>query len=288
MTSADSQHMPPWRVKVCPDAIRQAPRPRRMAIMASLACLLALPGTGPASAAAPESRATPPPQLAGDPATLCDVAITAAARETGAPPDLLRALALAESGRARGGDLRPWPWTVNMAGQGYWFDTRAAAEAFVERAHANGTRSFDIGCLQINHRWHRAAFASPAQMFEPTRNAAYAARFLVRLRSEFGSWEAAAGAYHSRSPDLAERYLARVRAHLAEPLGEQRIAGGTTQPQAVDTSPSTRHAGAPAPPPPARRPYPLLHPAGESTLGSLVPVARVRAPVPLVPLQRDM
>jgi hypothetical protein len=42
------------------------------------------------------------------------------ASEVGVPSTLLYAVALAESGRVVGGlrTARPWPWTLNLAGQG--------------------------------------------------------------------------------------------------------------------------------------------------------------------------
>jgi hypothetical protein len=46
-------------------------------------------------------------------------------------------------------------------------------------------------------------------MFNPERNALYAAHFLIELHREFGSWTEAAGAYHSRTPEHADRYKAK-------------------------------------------------------------------------------
>jgi hypothetical protein len=48
-------------------------------------------------------------------------------------------------------------------------------------------------------------------MLDPRQNALHAARFLNQLKAEFGSWEAAVGAYHSRTPIHARRYIARFR-----------------------------------------------------------------------------
>ena len=70
-------------------------------------------------------------------------------------------------------------------------------------------RNLDIGCFQINLRWHGHAFASVAQMFDPLANARYAAEFLTDLHREFGDWDAAVAAYHSRTPHFATRYMER-------------------------------------------------------------------------------
>jgi hypothetical protein len=197
-----------------------------------------------------------------DPADLCDRAAAEAARATGVPLSVLQAIALTETGRNRGGGLRPWPWASNAAGAGRWYDSRAAAEADMRELIAGGQRSIDIGCFQINLRWHGHAFPGPEAMFDPMANALYAARFLSGLAAELGSWEAAAGAYHSRTPDLAARYTARFREHLAA------LDADPPQPLAAGTGPVLATAD-PRPPP---SPYPLLAAGASAGLGSLVPV----------------
>jgi len=199
-------------------------------------------------------------QAAVNVSALCDAAANEAARRTGVPLDVLRALALTESGRSSGGRMRAWPWTVNIGGEGYWFESRAKSEAFARRHHAAGARSFDIGCFQINFRWHGDAFDSIEQMFDPAANAIHAARFLNDLRAEFGSWEDAAGAYHSRTPDLAASYKRRFRTHLAAVAG--------------DPPPSTRNPGTlPGAIRGSASQYPLLRAGVAGTLGSLVPAS---------------
>ena len=160
-----------------------------------------------------------------DPSELCDRAAQRAATATGVPLTVLQAIALTETGRRHDGAFRPWPWTTHAAGEGRWFASRAAAEAHVRSLRDEGRRSIDIGCFQVNYRWHGDAFASPEAMFDPDANALYAARFLSGLRDELGGWEAAAGAYHSRTPELAARYTARFRQHLAAAGGEPPAAG---------------------------------------------------------------
>ncbi|MBC7156916.1 MAG: lytic transglycosylase domain-containing protein, partial [Rhodobacteraceae bacterium] len=158
-------------------------------------------GAGAAAATTPAAAASAP--AAPDPAALCEEAARVAAPEAGVPVEVLLAVMLSESGRARGGRLRPWPWTVNAAGRGHYFPDRAAAEAFAAARLAEGALVFDAGCAQVNYRWHGHAFPDAAAMFEPLANARYAAGFLARLHAEFGTWPAAAGAYHSRTPTLA-------------------------------------------------------------------------------------
>jgi hypothetical protein len=96
-----------------------------------------------------------------------------------------------------------------MEGKGKWFDTEDAARAYVFQHFKRGARSFDVGCFQINYKWHGAAFQSIDQMFDPIENARYAATFLKELYNESGDWSVAAGAYHSRTPEYAQRYKTR-------------------------------------------------------------------------------
>ena len=146
---------------------------------------------------------------------LCDRAARLAAMEMGVPENVMLAITRTETGRKRDGRLSPWPWTVNMEGKGIWFDTRQKARAYAEQRFARGARSFDIGCFQINHRWHGEHFTSITAMFDPIENARYAAGFLSRLYLETGDWSKAAAAYHSRTPEYAKKYETRFNRILA-------------------------------------------------------------------------
>ncbi len=157
-----------------------------------------------------------PDRGAADDSDLCLTAAIDAARINSVPLSVLVAITQAETGRAVGGSVRPWPWTVNVEGTGHWFDDRESAIAFAEAQSRSGLRSFDIGCFQLNYRWHGEAFTTIAQMFDPLANASYAAGFLSDLHSESGDWSVAAGAYHSRTPEHASAYRARFdRFHSA-------------------------------------------------------------------------
>lgn len=233
-----------------------------------------------------------------DPSTICDSAATDASDVTGVPLSVLRAISLTETGRKANGGFRPWPWTVNMEGKGYWFDTRDEALAFVYKEYKRGARSFDIGCFQINFKWHGDAFTSIEQMFEPRPNGVYAARFLASLYAESGSWSAAAGAYHSRNPQFAESYRKRFdRIHERVAASDQSpiipaakndaaqafLAKDSDIPEIPDivaamygVDPGSAGTDATTN---AERPrvndYPLLQPGNPASLGSLVPEMQV-------------
>lgn len=136
-----------------------------------------------------------------------------AGAEAGLPDGLLPAISLVEAGRGDGqGGIAPWPWTLNQGGKGMYFDTREEALAYLKQAVADGVTNIDVGCMQLNWKWHSAGFASPEDMMDPARNTRYAARFMVELHNRLGSWEVAASAYHSTDPERGKRYLRKVMA----------------------------------------------------------------------------
>ena len=217
--------------------------------------LAAQPGPAPRALIGPRPPNAAPDIAAEDPAPgatasrpggdtrpgPCDAAAGRAAAATGVPLDLLLAIGRAESGRTAHGRFAPWPWTVNVAGAGRYFPDRDAAMAHARAALDGGTGNVDIGCFQINHRWHSRAFASLEEMFDPDTNARYAAEYLVRLRDETGSWERAAGAYHSRTPALRDRYAERVgQLRLRLPAETLALAAASEPAAAPEPTPASR------------------------------------------------
>lgn len=142
---------------------------------------------------------------------LCVAEILDAEVRFGIPGNYLLAIALTESGRRTdGGSVAPWPWTVNVEGEGRYFPTRSAALEWVRQKQRQGSTSIDVGCMQINLRWHPEAFADLKEGFSPRANVAYAARLLASLRQAAGSWKEAVGRYHSFTPNLKQAYAERV------------------------------------------------------------------------------
>lgn len=192
----------------------------------------------PAETRADFGRLAPTPGLPGlapgrDPSELCEQAIADGARRSGVPEAVLHAISLTETGRRVDGRLRPWPWAINREGQGYWFRNRDEALAFARESAAAGRRSFDVSCFQINYLWHGENFPSLEAMFDLDTAADYAARFLKQLHAETGDWSVAAGAYHSRTPVLANRYRARFDQMLALVTGAPPLATRLPPPVAV-------------------------------------------------------
>jgi len=144
--------------------------------------------------------------------TVCVAAGTAAEQAQGIPAGLLISIGKVESGRPDPltGQTIPWPWTVNVDGQGQYFDSKAAAVAFVRLALSSGARDVDAGCFQVSMEAHPDAFDSIEAAFDPVQNANYAAKFLAALKMSAGSWQIAVADYHSMTPAFGQPYAQLV------------------------------------------------------------------------------
>lgn len=182
--------------------------------------------------------------------SLCATAAAEAADLVGVPYDVLIAVSVVETGR----DNRPWPWTVNIEGEGFWADNASDAENMVRTALETGLTNIDLGCFQLNYRWHSDAFASVEDMLDPAMNAAYAANYLAEQYEKTGDWSAAAAAYHSATPEYADRYLAKFESTWAALAGAPQTA--------YDPAPAVRLNG-----------FPLLVAGRTGSRGSLVPAS---------------
>jgi hypothetical protein len=194
-----------------------------------------------------------------DPASICETAAEIAASQTAVPPDILRALTLTETGRSQNGTLRPWPWAINHAGDGQWFATEADLLVHAMALIDAGQTNFDLGCFQLNYRWHGQNFASLEDMTNPEANAQYAAAYLLSKHRETQDWATAIGAYHSATPAHANTYLDRFRTIYAQ-LGPAPL------PVPMPTSASPDPVPSLSPPDDRPNQFPLLIP-GESVPG---------------------
>ena len=175
-------------------------------------------------------------------ANICDAAAKRAAANSAVPADVMLAITRLETGQQGSGE--PWPWTVNHAGDGTWFRSEDEARSYVFSRIKRGASNIDIGCFQINYRWHSNAFQSLDQMFDPDMNAEYAAGFLTELYDEFGDWTQAVGAYHSRTPEFATRYKAKF-SELHAALQTRDFKGQLDEPPLTQafSEGSSRHSG---------------------------------------------
>lgn len=133
-------------------------------------------------------------------------------QRNGIPAHLLAAISSAESGRWHNGLglALPWPWTINVEGKGYYFNSKAEAIAQTNALLKRGARSIDVGCMQVNIKHHAGAFANLDDAFEPSKNVAYGAKFLRSNYDTLGDWVKATAAYHSRTPVYGQQYLGKI------------------------------------------------------------------------------
>jgi len=153
------------------------------------------------------------PMWSAEQSSLCEEAIRHAEQAHRLPSGLLASIGKIESGRpvTGSGEVRPWPWAINADGAGLFLESKAAAVVWIELQKSR-YRYLDVGCLQVDLTFHRNAFSSVAQAFDPTSNAEFAAGYLMSLyrgKAE-RNWNVAVGLYHSHSAMLAADYRDRV------------------------------------------------------------------------------
>ena len=219
-------------------------------------------------------------------ATFDNICLSEARRaeaQHGIPEGLLQSITRVEAGRKTvTGEFMPWAWTLNDRGEGLFFDSREQALEHLQAAVDIGDHSVDVGCMQVNTKWHMEGFLALSDMLDPVQNADYAAGFLLDLHEAHQSWDDAVKHYHSAEPEKNVRYHSRVLAELEIFLaaGRAEASAGKAAPVAPDmepgigagaaglelasmTSPSDMTAAMPAPvaPPAPPIPFPVPGPA---------------------------
>ena len=126
----------------------------------------------------------------------CEREMARAAQAENIPLSVLYSVGLTETGQ-RGG-LQPY--ALNIDGAARVAGDLPEALRLFRAAQAGGAKMIDIGCMQINHRWHAARFPSLEAMFDTRRNVDYAAHFLKELRGREASWTLAVARYNA-GPD---------------------------------------------------------------------------------------
>lgn len=134
------------------------------------------------------------------------------------PATVLYAVATQESNRKqKSGLYRPWPWTLNVAGQGYYYNSRQTACTALHIAlKAHGPKRIDVGIAQVNLGWNPNAFKSPCDGLDPYANLNVAAKLLRKHYLSSGSWTTATGLYHHPAGgSIAAQYQNSVERRLA-------------------------------------------------------------------------
>jgi soluble lytic murein transglycosylase-like protein len=160
-----------------------------------------------------------PPSGAKATANACEREMVRAASKYGIPLGMLYAVGLAETGRK--GSLQPY--ALNIEGQAYFGASARDAMRRFEEARRSGAKLIDLGCMQINHYYHRERFSSIESMLNPRDNVDYAAQFLKELKIREGSWTMAIARYHAgpNNNPAQKTYVCRVTANMvASGFGE--------------------------------------------------------------------
>lgn len=155
---------------------------------------------------------TPTGDAMWDESQLCQALFPRMERQYAIPIYLLSAIAVTESGRHHkaSGMRVPWPWTVQSQGKGYYFDSMEEAVAKVRSLQSRGIRNIDVGCMQVNLRYHGKHFATLSHAFDPRNNVAYAASYLTKKFRKYDSWQKALAGYHAGLASRGGHYSAKV------------------------------------------------------------------------------
>jgi len=145
------------------------------------------------------------------------IAYESAAVKMGVNPNLLYAMALVESGQTRQGRYRPWPWTLNISGKPYFFNTREAAYKRLVSELEQDNENIAVGPLQIYWKYNKSYFEDAWEALNPYKNIEVGARILMYFYQKTGSFEKAVGAYNSpNNQTIAEQYKVMVRSKLIQ------------------------------------------------------------------------
>ena len=124
---------------------------------------------------------------------------------------MLSSISRVEAGRKlSSGEVKGWPWSINHAGKGLYFETKKGALKYLKNAVSNGSKNIDVGCMQLNYRWHKGAFSSLDDMFDPEKNIQYAAKFVKELYGRHQNWEDVIKHYHSNKKKFNVPYYQKV------------------------------------------------------------------------------
>ena len=160
---------------------------------------------------------------------LCEKTINNIELQTDIPKGLLLGIGKAEAIRKLNNKYIIWPWTINHAGKSLFFDTKKQMTNYVFKNLQKNDLNIDVGCMQINIKWHKNNFKKISDMFEIDPNISYAASFLKQLKNRHGSWDEAIKHYHSSDPKKNNPYLIKVKSFWKKAEDEKIIKAETNK-----------------------------------------------------------
>ena len=149
---------------------------------------------------------------------VCYQAVIKAEKKYQVKEGLLQTIASVESGRwdSKVQQRVSWPWAVQVNGKGYYYSSKEEAVAAVKELMAEGVTNIDVGCMQINLKYHGAAFRNIEEAFDPEKNVSYSAQFLRKLYLSNGhNWSKTAMQYHSKNVARGLIYRDKLEQHYS-------------------------------------------------------------------------
>jgi hypothetical protein len=143
------------------------------------------------------------------------------------PYGYLQAIILKESGKTDNKSKKFYahPWTISLnfpqGNKAFYLKDRTTAEKKLKELLSKGYKNIDIGCGQINYKWHVHNKLDLDKIFDPKYNLSYSAKYLSSLKVHHKTWNEAVGRYHSATVDKKIRYrngVMHILKHKVLPL----------------------------------------------------------------------
>lgn len=141
---------------------------------------------------------------------ICRIATKKVEKKLKLPNKLLTSISLVETGRFVKNQHRTWPWSVNVEGRSHYFKDKQSMLKFLKIQIKNNVTNFDVGCMQINFRYHIKKESNLKLFIDPNYNVIWAGNFLKQLQKKYKSWNKAISRYHSSDKLRMKIYLNKV------------------------------------------------------------------------------
>ncbi|WP_114395579.1 transglycosylase SLT domain-containing protein [Oleisolibacter albus] len=137
--------------------------------------------------------------------------IVKAEQDFNIPRGMLLAVSLVETG----GGGEPAAYAVNVRGRATIGKTESDAVRHLRDHKGKIQDAAYAGCMQLSVEHHKKSFQPVEKIVNPEANVRYAARYLIQLRNETGSWAAAVARYNgASSPKVAQAYQCKIQRQL--------------------------------------------------------------------------
>lgn len=131
-------------------------------------------------------------------------------KELKLPNKLLVSISLTETGRNFNGKFQTWPWSLNVSGKTHYFANKIKMKTFLMKKLKSNITNIDIGCMQINYKYHINDLSKVDFFLDPYNNVKWGGDFLKRLYERHKSWNMAISRYHSSDKVRQKKYLTKV------------------------------------------------------------------------------